>query len=278
MNRLSIGLIGDNIGQSRFGAAMQLLSQTQGLTCDFQSIDTAVQPDFDLKHRLELLQRDGRTGVSITHPYKSDAVALIGAGCTAEVRKIGASNLVLFADQPRAFNTDYLGFLAAWRAVFQGRKPGRVVIAGAGGVARALCAALIQLKAEAIHIWDQTPARAVALAKAFAPNVHALPAENRQTAIRSADGLINATPLGMSAYPGNAYEGQPIGPQDWVFDAVYTPIKTPFIQTAKAKGLSALTGFDLFRFMAIESFGLYAGLTRPPIQYLPHLDALKPDT
>ncbi len=278
MSGLSIGLIGKNIGQSRFGAAMQILAQTQNLSCDFQRIDTASQPDFNLKHCLEKLQRDGRRGVSITHPYKSDAAALIGADCTAEVHNIGASNLLLFNTPPQAFNTDYLGFLSAWRAAFADQKPGKVVIAGAGGVARALCAALIKLGAETIHVWDQTPARAVALANAFAPNVQALPAESQQRAAESANGLINATPLGMVATPGNAFAHLPIETQDWAFDAVYTPVKTPFLRAAQAKGLSVITGFDLFRFMAIESFALYAGLSRPPFQYLSHLDALTPDT
>ena len=55
------------------------------------------------------------------------------------VRAIGAVNTVVFAeDGPQGFNTDYSGFMAAYRAVFGDKPPGTVCLIGTGGVGKAV--------------------------------------------------------------------------------------------------------------------------------------------
>ncbi|SLN53856.1 Quinate/shikimate dehydrogenase [Pseudoruegeria aquimaris] len=261
MKTLRIGLIGDHIGDSRFGAAMQALCDLHALDLSFTPIDTAGDAGFSLHDTLERLQAEGWDGVSVTHPHKGAAADLAGSAVTEEVAAIGASNLVTFRPERLAHNTDAPGFRGAWHAAFGSAAPGQVAMAGAGGVARAVAAALVSLGAEEILVWDPEPERAKAFAASFGPSVKAIPFAGAADAIREADGLVNATPLGMGRDKRSAFSANLLGPQSWAFDAVYTPPDTPFLKDAAGRHLSILSGVALFRYMAIESFTIYSGLT-----------------
>jgi len=82
--------------------------------------------------------------------------------------------------------------------------------------------------------------------------------------------------MGMVEYPGSAFDEADLGDQNWAFDAVYTPIDTDFLQAASKAGLQVVTGFDLFRHMALGSFAALTGVTPDPAEILPRLEALKP--
>lgn len=90
-----------------------------------------------------------------------------------------------------------------------------------------------------------------------------------------ADGLINATNMGMAGYGGSAFPQPLSGSANWAFDAVYTPVDTPFLQQAAAKGMQVMTGFDLFRHMAVAQFQTLTGVKAPP-DVLEQLSALRP--
>ena len=63
-----------------------------------------------------------------------------------------------------AFNTDFSGFKWAYRRHFANASPGTVALLGAGGVGTATAAALVDLGASAIRIYDVLPERSHALA------------------------------------------------------------------------------------------------------------------
>ncbi|MEO1421624.1 MAG: hypothetical protein AAFV09_00485 [Pseudomonadota bacterium] len=257
---LRIALVGAHIGRSRFGMAQSLLADRAGITLSFDPFDSDLLPDLILADLVVRMREEGQTGLTVTHPFKTDAHRI------ADIRQypegVGASNLLRFGPEITAFNTDYSGFLGAWRERFADATPGTVAVAGAGGAARAVIAALLTLGADRILLWDTDPARAVSLAETSA-RIEAIPAASAMGAARSATGLVNATPLGMHAYPGSAFEMATIGAQGWAFDAVYTPINTPFVLRARAARLDVLTGFDLFRHMAVASFAIYANRAAP---------------
>ncbi len=265
---IKAGLIGENISRSRFSAAVGGLCEQAGIDWDFTLFDTAHMPIFNFDQHIDQLIADGFTGVTVTHPYKThaDKRAENRNGYPAN---LGASNLLTFGDGITAYNTDYLGMIAAWRSVFGDTKPGRVAVAGAGGVARAIIAALHELGASQIDLWDTKPGAAEALLAQLDPDGDLIRAGSLND-ISSANGLVNATPLGMREYPGSAFPTDLIGPQTWVFDAVYTPIETQFMQDAKAAGLQRLSGFDLFKHMAVNSFAAYTGLPAPDASHLNH--------
>ncbi|WP_371153258.1 shikimate dehydrogenase [Jannaschia sp. 2305UL9-9] len=273
MPDIRCGLIGENIGNSRLAAALRVMAADQGATVDFTPIDTKGDAGFDFDACVDNLRLSGWTGVTVTHPWKTHAAAWAAGAMVPGTERLGASNTLIFA--PIAgHNTDYSGFLAAWAHVMD-RAPGVVAVAGAGGVARAVVPALRALGAQRVIIWDRDPALARALAAET--GAEAIAMGDAPAAIRGADGLVNCTPMGMAPYGGSAFDAALIGEQAWAFDAVYTPVMTPFLTAADRCGLKIMTGFDLFRFMAMESFAAYTGTVPDAAATLPKLDALRPE-
>ena len=277
MTHLTCGLIGRNIGQTRLPKALELMCRASKMYFNFTPIDTAAKPGFDFARTVDDLRTKNWTGVTVTHPFKPAAAQYAGRGMDRQVAHLGASNLLMFGDKTTGWNTDYLGFIAAWRAIFKSRGPGEVAVAGAGGVARAIIPALLRLGARKMTVWDKNPDAASDLARTISGSVSAIAMDDAPQAIQSATGLVNATEVGMVGHPGSAIDPDFIGTQSWAFDAVYTPTDTTFLQAAKDKGLAVLTGFDLFRFMALESFRIYTGISPDKHTILPALDAFRPE-
>ncbi len=277
MKSLRCGLIGDHIGQTRFPAALELMCQEAGIELSFELIDTAGKSDFDFAQFVDGLRADNWHGVSVTRPYKQDAADYAGEGMPSELRQLGASNILVFGDRLTGFNTDYSGFVSAWTSQLPTTGVGVVALAGAGGVARAIGPALIELGASEIIIFDTSADRAKDLAKRLGPCATIASPDQWPEAIKGADGLVNATPLGMAYNPGSAFAADLIGKQAWAFDAVYTPTDTQFLTDCSHAGLATLTGFDLFQHMAIRSFQTYTGISPNPNVTLSNLAVLRPD-
>ncbi len=275
MTVIRAGLIGDHIGQSRLSRALALLGELDRIWIEFEAVDTAQKPEFDFDAYVDELRSAGWTGVTITHPWKTRAAAYAGESMSSEVSHLGAANTLIFKPGFEGFNTDYTGFVRAWNTHMR-RRPGKVAIAGAGGVARAIAPALLSLGAAEITVWDKDHNRATELAAALGPKARSCPVERSKAAIRSADGLVNATPMGMGYRGGTAFEPELIGPQSWAFDAVYTPTETPFLARARECGLRVLTGFDLFCHMAMDSYEHYSGRSPNRDVALPLLERLRP--
>lgn len=273
---LKCGLIGGNISRTRLPLALDIMARAEGMVLDFTPIDTEGDAGFDFPSTVDRLRAEGWTGVSVTHPHKTEGADYAGHRMDPEVAHLGASNLLIFGPDLSGWNTDYLGFIAAWRSVFRNRGPGEVAVAGAGGVSRALVPALLRLGARKVSIWDPNHEAARTLAKMCGRNVEAVPLSDAPGVIARATGLVNATPLGMGGHPGTAFDPALVGGQTWAFDAVYTPTDTAFLVDAAAKGLRVLTGFDLFRFMALETFRIYTRLTPDRRKVMPEIDALRP--
>lgn len=277
--RIKLSLLGANIQKTRFPRLLETLCRRDGIRLEFDLSDSAVKNDFDFDMRVDECAAAGYSGIAATHPFKTLAIAR-----ASEIRgipaRLGAANSLIF--EPTgwiATNTDYTGLLKAWAMEMGGTKPGVVAMAGAGGVARSIAFALINLGCERIDIFDIIPERALAVAQACdrdGAGVRAIDAGRFREAVVQADGLVNATPIGMAQYPGMAFEPDAIGPQQWAFDAVYTPIETEFMQAAKRSELRRLSGFQLFLHMGIDSFEFFSGRTIDRDAVLPSLRKMAP--
>ena len=270
---LKAGLIGAHIENSRFGAALAMVGAEHGLAVEFEHIDVAHIDGFDFAAMVRDLIDRGWTGVTVTHPHKIDAMALADRRFGVPAA-LASANTLVFRDGIEATNTDYTGFRAMWAAAMNAAPPGRVAIAGAGGVARSIAAALDEAGAEEIAVWDMTPGAAARLASEIGGVVRAVQATEAPALIAAADGLVNATPLGMAAHPGSVFDRDALGPQKWLFDAVYAPRPTQLADEAADAGLTCLTGHDLFRHMLLGSFEFYSGVSPDRAALLPRLKAL----
>ncbi|MCV2869638.1 shikimate dehydrogenase [Defluviimonas sp. WL0002] len=258
MPKIRLGLIGDNIRASRSPDLHRLAGVMTGLDVSYDLfIPPAMGMAFDTV--LENCRRDGLVGVNITLPYKERVVSLVRIDDPAIVR-IGSANTVRFTDRgARGFNTDYSGFVSAYRHAFGTAGPGRVALIGAGGVGRAIAFGLLALKADEIVLVDTDQVRAGALATTLSADGVARVRIAGIEALAQADGVVNATPLGMVGYPGSPVPEGMFPRDGWAFDAVYTPVTTPFRAQALAAGARFLSGWELFFFQGIDAFEIFTG-------------------
>ncbi|AZQ67976.1 shikimate dehydrogenase [Silicimonas algicola] len=258
---LRLGLIGDNIARSRAPVLHRLAGEQTGLSVRYDRlVPKDLDEDFD-----EVFDRcasRGYRGINVTYPYKERAARKVAIPDPL-VRAIGAINTVLFDKSgPRGFNTDYSGFIAAYRGVRGDTAPGVACLIGTGGVGRALAFGLVALGATEIRLVDRDAAKAEALAadlRAAGTEAKIVTASDALTAAQGADGLLNGTPVGMVGYDGTPLPSHAMTGAAWAFDAVYTPRDTQFLKDADAEGLTVISGYELFFFQGVDAWAHFAG-------------------
>jgi shikimate dehydrogenase len=258
---IRLGLIGDNIAASRSPAFHRLAGQMCGLDVSYDLlVPRELKRDFEAV--FDRARRDGYRGLNITYPYKERVLARVRID-EPIVRSIAACNTVVFESAgTTGTNTDYSGFRAAFCANFAPAAPGRVAMAGCGGVGKAIGFALAGLGASALHMFDTNRPKATELAQALAlayPALDVQIAPSVEEACAGVDGLVNCTPSGMIGMGGSAFPNDVFGGRLWAFDAVYTPIDTPFLLAARSAGLSIMGGYELLLHQGVDCFRIFTG-------------------
>ena len=257
-----LGLIGDNIAASQSPRLHRLAGAQNGRRVRYDSlVPRAEGLGFDAL--FDRCAAGGYVGINVTYPYKEVVAPRLRIDDPL-VAAIGACNTVLFGDgQPRGFNTDYSGFVAAHRRVRGDAAPGAVLMIGAGGVGRAVAFGLIALGATEIRLADRDPDRAEGLARALrraAPGMSVVTGADAATLAPGATGVVNCTPVGMVGYEGTPLPAPAMAGAAWAFDAVYTPVDTRFLQDAAAAGLQVISGYELFVGQGVDAWAIFTGL------------------
>jgi shikimate dehydrogenase len=261
MPDLKLGLIGDNISRSKAPLLHQLAGRLVGLEVRYDRLIPKDRgQDFD--GVFEDCIREGYRGINVTYPYKERVVPKVRIDDPL-VRALAAVNTVVFAPNgPTGHNTDYSGFMAAYRNAAGDATPGAVCMVGAGGVGKAVAFALMGLGLKELRLVERDLPKAEALAAAMKAEdrtldvrVTADPAE----AAAGAYGLINCTPVGMVGYGGTPLPRELMAGASWAFDAVYTPVDTQFLKDAKAEGLTIISGYELFFYQGLHAWEIFSG-------------------
>ena len=267
---MKAALIGSSICGSLTPNMHMAEAKAQGFAYDYLRFDTAVAPfrDQPLSALLDMAESDGFAGVNVTHPFKREAVALVHE-LSESAQLLGAVNTILFRDGRRiGHNTDYVGFRSALRNGLPGGQVQKVLLLGAGGAGRATAMALIDQGCQTLCLFDQSQAATEELAQllqAARPRVSIqCVSDLGQFDLRSLDGVVNATPMGMVGHPGKALDPQDLGPNCWVGDIVYFPRKTEFLRAAGARQLRTMDGSGMAIFQAAAAFHLITGKTASP--------------
>ena len=215
-------------------------------------------------------------GLSVTIPHKANALRYVrsqGGTMDATSERIGAINTLNFSadGQVAGMNSDWYGALQALcsgntsKMVRLAHK--RVAVLGAGGVARAIVAALATLGATTV-IYNRTVRKARELAAEFDGKIGHLSAANlRDFDIEKAGChiLINCTSMGMTP----DVDRMPIADSTviphglTVFDTVYNPRRTKLLDFARAGGATVIEGVDMLIWQAVVQFQGFTGKPAP---------------
>ncbi len=262
---LRAGLIGSGI-QASASPAMHMEEGAQlGLDYDYRlyDLDHIEGGSVALAALLTDLQGQGLAGLNITHPCKQAVIPLLDA-LSDDAAALGAVNTVVFeAGRRVGYNTDWSGFAENLRRGLPGAALHRVAQFGAGGAGAAVAYALLKLGAKELNLFDTDPVRADVLAKSLVaqfPGRRIGKAADAAAAVRSAEGLVNCTPIGMAKYPGMPVAAELLRPEMWVAEIVYFPLETELLRTAGVRGCATLDGGGMAVFQAAEAIRLITGL------------------
>jgi shikimate dehydrogenase len=272
--RFLLGLIGYPIALSASPAMHESAAVALGAHCHYQLIEVAGAGQAELRAVLDGVRHLGFAGVNVTFPYKEAVVPLLDE-LSPDARAIGAVNTVVVRDgRLVGYNTDTSGFGRAVRDLVIGSSHGPVALVGAGGVGKAIAFALAGLGVAGLRIVDTDRAKAEQLAAQLGDRQAIRIADDVEDALRGAVGVVNATPVGMLPNLGTPVPEALLHRGLWVADAVYSPLWTPLLIAAKAKGAAVLTGRELAVYQAADAFELFTGLEPSAVEMANAFDAV----
>jgi shikimate dehydrogenase len=258
--RILVGLIGANIGKSLSPALHEDAFAAAGIRGHYHLMDLDQLPKRRLEDLVQAARVAGFAGVNVTYPCKESVLPLLD-DVSPEARLIGAVNTVTISrdGRTRGYNTDRIGFRRGFEETLGHIDGETVLLIGAGGAGRAVAFALLDLGAANLLVHDRDIARAVALASELGEGRCRIEADPAP-ALGKVAGVVNATPVGMTGFPGNPVPMEAVEQRHWVADVIYTPLATELIQAAQAKGARAINGAGMCVHQAAETFRLFTGI------------------
>lgn len=205
----------------------------------------------------------GFAGCNLTIPHKQDAMAIVDE-VDEVARRIGAISCVVVREDGTLFgtNNDWRGFLGNlhdaapdWRA-----DAGPAAVLGAGGGARAVVHALLSEGAPELRLANRTRARAEALAEEFGGPIRVVDWEARAEALDGVATVVNTTSQGMQGMAPLDLPLDRLPRAALAADIVYTPLETPFLAAAKARGNATVGGLGMLLHQGPPAWRMWFGL------------------
>jgi shikimate dehydrogenase len=261
-----VGLVGAGIATSVSPALHERAADRLGLRYLYRLVDLdrlALGPDA-LDGLLVAARQLGFRGLNVTHPCKQAVLRHLDE-LSPEAAAVGAVNTVVFEDgRSVGHNTDGFGFERSFRRGLAGAATDLVVLLGAGGAGAAVAAAMLELGAGRIVVADPDMDRARGLAESAGARfgrdrVAAVPPGRLAEHLGRADGLVNASPVGMTGHPGTPVDPDLLAPHLWVADVVYRPLRTELLAEAGRRGCRTLDGGGMAVFQAARAFEIFTG-------------------
>jgi len=265
LNRIPLaGVIGSPIAHSKSPALHTHWMKTLGIAGHYIPIDVAQE---DLEHIVKTLPKMGFVGVNVTVPYKEKVMDFADL-VTDRAALIGSANTLIFRKDGKihADNTDSYGFIQNLRQKAPGWDPkaGPAAILGAGGAARAVIAALVEVGVSEILISNRTKARAEKLKADFGKRLRVVDWVQAGNMLEEAATVINTTSLGMVGKPPLRVPLDGLQKGTLVTDLVYAPLMTHLLNEANEAGCVTVDGLGMLLHQAVPAFERWFGV-RPQV-------------
>ena len=258
------GVIGSPIAHSKSPALHTHWLKTLGIAGHYIPIDVAQE---DLEHIIKTLPKMGFVGVNVTVPYKEKVMDFADL-VTDRAALIGSANTLIFRKDGKihADNTDSYGFIQNLRqkAPDWDPKAGPAAILGAGGAARAVIAALVEVGVPEILISNRTKARAEKLKADFGKRLRVVDWVQAGNMLEEAATVINTTSLGMVGKPPLRVPLDGLQKGTLVTDLVYAPLMTHLLNEANEAGCVTVDGLGMLLHQAVPAFERWFGV-RPQV-------------
>ena len=84
------------------------------------------------------------------------------------------------------------------------------------------------------------------------------------TALTDADGVVQATPIGMASHPGTPFDPALLHSEQWLAEVIYFPLETALLRAARQRGCATLDGSGNGRVSGGRAFELFTGRPADP--------------
>jgi shikimate dehydrogenase len=191
----------------------------------------------------------GLSGLNVTLPYKEQVIKYLDE-VDAEAKRIGAVNVIKFKDGKRkGYNTDSDAFFETIEKWLPKNKKLKALILGTGGSSKSVQEALTKLGME-FKIVSRERARG---------NFTYEDLQKKPKLVADSKLIINTTPLGMHPNTDTMppFHHDNIGAGHYVYDLIYNPARTLFLQKAEMRGATIKNGLEMLHIQAEKSWNIW---------------------
>lgn len=230
-----------------------------GIDAHYEAFDV---PAERIGEAMSAVRDYGIAGCNLTMPLKRIVLPYLD-GLSPAAEMIGAVNTVVReGERLIGHNTDGAGMTRAITEAGGTIEGARVVVAGAGGAALAICAQLglegaahVSVLKRANDTFAQAQSEIERLSRLTGCPMSLVDWNDGQTVaeeVSRADIIINATPIGMgedsdsSILPANLLQ-----PRHYIADAVYHPRNTRLLREARERGATPVEGIGMLLWQAL---------------------------
>ena len=255
---MKAAVIGYPIHHSKSPIIHQHWMDEYGISGSYEAIE--VKPD-ELQIKIAELVEQGYDGFNCTIPHKENIFSLCDeVNGTAKI--VGAVNTVIIKDQKIiGKNTDVFGFIQNIKSQndfdFKGKK---ALVLGAGGASRAVLYGLLEEGVDEILLTNRTKEKAINLQSLDPSKIKIIDWENKDDCLEKIDLLVNTTSLGMVGQRELSIDLDCLNAGALVTDIVYTPLMTPLLERASARGNDIVTGVGMLLHQARPAFEAWTGI------------------
>jgi len=191
----------------------------------------------------------GLSGLNVTIPYKEQVMKFLDE-IDPVAKKIGAVNVISFKNgKISGYNTDSDAFYETIEKWLPKDKTFKALILGTGGSSKAVQVALNKLKVDFEIVSREKTKNTLTYAEV----------EKNPEKITGSNLIINTTPLGMSPNTETMapIDYELIGPNHHVYDLIYNPAHTMFLQKCEMRGATIKNGLEMLHIQAEKSWTIW---------------------
>ncbi|HUS86560.1 MAG TPA: shikimate dehydrogenase [Bacteroidales bacterium] len=240
------GIIGYPLGHSLSKEFFNRKFEREGLDCVYEN--------FELSHINlfpQLIKKEkSLIGLNVTLPYKVDVIQYLDK-LDHEARDAGAVNVVKIDIKGgrrslKGFNSDIFGFVESLRPILHAGISSALIL-GTGGASKAVAIGLKRLNI-GYRFVSRTPGK----------DIQGYP-ELTEKVIRQNLLIINSTPVGMFPDIGQSppIPYQFLTEEHLLFDLVYNPAETIFLQKGLERGSQIKNGLEMLELQAVRSWEIW---------------------
>jgi len=185
-------------------------------------------------------------GLNVTIPYKKEVMPFLDE-ISEEAQAVGAVNTILKKKNKLfGYNTDVIGFQQSLEPLLKSHHT-KALILGTGGAAKAVAYVLNQLGIKFLFISRTPSENQLTYSQVDASVLESYPI------------VINTTPLGMypkvDVAPGINFTS--LNKQHLLYDLIYNPVETLFLQKGKARGATTKNGLQMLERQAEAAWAIW---------------------